>query len=205
VGLRGTAAFDAGRNRIYVPRNCAASSADCKVLAVDAPSGAVVWEQPMTSMIVAAPCHAAVASSGTIYTACGSSARFFHPDKPAQFTAGFNTSLDSVALAPALASDGSVYLIFDGNNPTMMVTNPQLKILWPHGLSGKPLAPPLLDRDDNVYLCTQKGVTSLDKSGALRWSHTFPNIAVAPSSCAMVLSGSGQLDVVTSNRVYRFN
>jgi hypothetical protein len=203
VGLRGTVAFDAGRNRIYVPRDCAVSGADCKVLAVDPETGSAVWEQPMTSVPVPAPCHAAVASGGTVYTACGSSARFFHPDKPGQFTAGFNTSIDSVALAPALASDGSVYLLFDGSNPVLMVTSPQLKLLWTHNLSAKPLAPPLLDRDSNVYLCTQQGVTSLDKSGSVRWNYPFGDNT--PARCAMALSGESQLDVITHNRAIRID
>jgi hypothetical protein len=200
VGLRGTMAFDASRNRIYVPRDCSAFGVDCKVLAVEPDTGSVVWEQPMTSVLVPAPCHAAVASSGTVYTACGPSVRFFHPDKPGQFTAGFNANVDSVALAPALASDGSVYLLFDGSNPVLMVTKPQLKILWSHSLSAKPLAPPLLDRESNVYLCTQQGVTSLDKSGSVRWSYSFLGGTLR---CAMALSGEGQLDVITNNRAIR--
>lgn len=81
VGCRGTMALDAGRGRIYAPRNC--SLLETRV-ATCARSiwGELIWERPVSLAATSAPCHAAVASSGMIYTACGSSVRFFHLDKP---------------------------------------------------------------------------------------------------------------------------
>ncbi|MCS6902334.1 MAG: hypothetical protein NZX77_21530 [Polyangiaceae bacterium] len=84
-----------------------------------------------------------------------------------------------------------------------MVTSPQLKIQWTTNLATQPLAPPLLDLDRNVYLCTQAEIISLDKNGKSRWTYSF--LPSSPSACSMALSAEGQLDVITNTRVFRFN
>jgi hypothetical protein len=112
-GLRGSMAHDAGRNRLYVAENCAAVSSNCRLFAISTGvnQGTKIWEKNI-GITTTAPCHVALGPGGQIYTACGSSARFIHPDFPDKYSSGFNTSISARAQAPAVASDGTVFLLF---------------------------------------------------------------------------------------------
>jgi hypothetical protein len=204
-GLRGSMAHDAARNRLYVADDCTSVPVNCRLLAVGTglvAQGQKLWEKNI-GIATTAPCHVALGPGGQIYTACGSSARFIHPDFPDKYSAGFNTSINSRAQAPAVASDGTVFFLFaDGGSSTLFVSSPQLKSLWTKSINGEALAAPLLDRDRNVYVCTQNEVSSFDKDGNARWS--YPLGSTAASWCSLALSGEGQLDVVTSSKAIRF-
>jgi hypothetical protein len=89
-----------------------------------------------------------------------------------------------------------------GPAPTLFASSPQLGNLWAKSLNGQALAAPLLDKDRNVYVCTQSEVRSFDKDGNVRWS--YPLGMSAASWCSLALSGEGQLDVVTSSKAIRF-
>ncbi len=108
-----------------------------------------------------------------------------------------------MARAPALASDGTLWVAFtDGSLPpsgSLVAFSPQLQVLSSAALPGAPLSPPLLDASGNAYLCLTDRVVSHDPQGNLRWE--FP-VAVT-TACALSLSGPGQLDVITSGQAFR--
>jgi outer membrane protein assembly factor BamB len=201
AGLRGSIAHDPKENRLYVHQDCSKVGAlPCKLLAINRNSGSKAWEAdvgPATS----APCHAAVGAGGIVYATCGDQARFFLPQNPTQLTASFSAGAGRLALAPALRADGTVYLLFDGDNPVLLATTPQLQVLWSRSLEAPPLGAPLLDAAGNAYLCLQDRVVSFDPEGEARW--TYPFASESNTGCAMAISSAGQLDVVTSTGAYR--
>jgi hypothetical protein len=201
VGMRGSIAHDPKENRLYVHQDCSkVGDLPCKLLAINRNSGSKAWEADV-GLATSAPCHAAVGAGGIVYAACGDQVRFFLPQNPLQLTAGFSAGAGRLALAPALRADGTVYLLFDGDNPVLLATTPQLQVLWSRSLDARPLGAPLLDAAGNAYLCLQDRVISFDAGGETRWTYPFP--AGSNTGCAMAISGAGQLDVVTSTGAYR--
>ena len=71
-----------------------------------------------------------------------------------------------------------------------MALGPQLQILW-EDQPGAVLTRPLLDADDNVYVCSQDGVRSYTAAGVVRWVHSM----FAGQACRLTLAADGALVV----------
>jgi hypothetical protein len=195
----GSMAIDAAKGRLYAPQKCAGNK--CMLAAIDLGSGTLLWEESIGGDSTDS-CHAAVGPNGVVYTGCGSSVRQVYPAGPK--TSGFNVSIDSVTLPPAVASDGHSYFIT--RTPTgsskLWVKNQVFKTAWSKGLPSTPLGAPLLDRDRNAYVCLKDQVLSFSPNGAQRWSIPLPDDA---SWCSLLMNQSGQLTVFTDKNVVRIN
>lgn len=148
-------------------------------------------------------CHVAVGPQGRAYVTAGNSAWSLDPSNFEFDFSKASTVLGATALPPAIRNDGSAAVVFNQSGPpSVWSVSKDMKLLWKTELDGveQVLAPPLLDAQGNLYLCTTQEVLSFSPQGEPRWSRPHEE---TPVQCALGLSAPGRLDVLTDRRWLR--
>jgi hypothetical protein len=148
-------------------------------------------------------CHVAVGPQGRAYVTAGNSAWSLDPSNFEFDFSKASTVLGATALPPAIRKDGSAAVVFNqGGPPSVWSVSKDMKLLWKTELEGveQVLAPPLLDAQGNLYLCTTQEVLSFSPQGEVRWSRPHEE---TPAQCALGLSAPGRLEVLTDKRWLR--
>lgn len=191
----GTMAYNEQDNLILAAQSECGGA--CQLYAISRISGNKVWQRSFSG---GARNHVTVGRDGTVYVTGGSQLNVINPKTP-NLSRSMGVPSLPVSLQPALRPDGSLVAAFtSADSASLYLISPQLDTLWQASLPAPLLAPPLLDADNNAYVCMNGVVASFDANGSQRWSFPLPQ---SSASCSMVISGSGRLDLALDNGIYR--
>jgi outer membrane protein assembly factor BamB len=148
-------------------------------------------------------CHVAVGPGGRVYVTSGAAACSLDPANAEFDRPSFSTTVGAEALAPAVRKDGSAVVVFNQESSSVLWSvSAGMELQWKNAfkITEQVLAPPLLDAQGNVYVCTDQQVLSLSPAGKIRWQRGHEQ---KTPQCALVLSAPGRLDVMTDRYWFR--
>ena len=137
----------------------------------------------------------ALASDGTIYLGIGgvqegAPARLLaiNPDGTSRWSFILDDNIDTIWIPPAISSDGTIYFGSGTNYRTtdtsfFYAVNPDGTLKWKLSIKAKDnqdwlpffLAPPVIDKEGNVYLCSRNcSCYGVSQDGSILWEVFFP-------------------------------
>lgn len=178
------------------------------------PDGSIKWQKWLGNPAETVP---AVGSDGTIYVGGQATSTLtlyaINPDGTERwlFTAD-DLSYDEVWMSPSIGSDGTIYFVTRSLGPVAYLyavdSGGIFKWRYPvhetnGGLGAWILAPPIIDRDGNVYFCAENGSCyGLDSWGSLLWKHQIEYNS--GNRTAPLIVRDGNLLILHNGTLYSF-
>ena len=187
-------------------------SGDWVLNAVD-PNGSIKWQKGLGNPVETIP---TVGSDGTIYAggqATNTLALYaLNPDGTERWIfTGDPLPNSEIDVAPSIGPDGTIYFVTRTTGPVAYLyavdSNGILKWKFPvpdtTGLGAWILAPPVIDRDENIFFCAESGSCyGLDSLGNLLWEYQIEYSS--RNRTAPLIVRDGNLLILHNGTLYSF-